>query len=146
SHVYAASDDPKALIGPSNDLDDAVKAFNAGSRAPAMDTVRGIARDHPRFSTAFGQLAAMQRQTGDLRGAIATLEDIVKRGIADHRVMIVLAGYLTEAGDADKAAKVLEAVIAAHPDSFDAFNSLGVVMVRQGRHDRARDAFAKAIA
>ena len=146
SRVYTASDDPKALIGPSNDLDDAVKAFNAGSRAEGMGTVRAIARDHPTFSTAFGQLAAMQRQTGDLAGAIATLEDIVKRGIADHRVMIVLAGYLTESGDTDKAEKLLEAVITSHPDSFDAYNSLGAVLVRQGHHDRARDAFAKAIA
>jgi choline-sulfatase len=145
SRVYTASDDPKALIGPSNDLDDAVKAFNAGSRADAMATVRAIARDHPRFSTAFGQLAAMQRQTGDLAGAIATLEDIVKRGIADHRVMIVLAGYLTESGQKEKAAALLDAVIAAHPDSFDAYNSLGVVMMRAGRHDRARAAFAKAV-
>ena len=144
--VYTADDDPKTLIGPANNLDDAVKKFNAGSREEAMTEVRTIARDHPNFPTAFGQLAAMQRQTGDLRGAIATLEDIVKRGIADHRVMIVLAGYLTQAGDVDKAAKLLEAVIAAHPDSFDAYNSFGAVMVRQGRHDRARDAFAKAIA
>ena len=52
--------------------------------------------------------------------------------------MIVLAGYLTEAGDRQKAAALLDAVIAAHPDSFDAYNSLGVVMMREGRHDRAR--------
>jgi choline-sulfatase len=143
--VYSTADDPKTLIGPANALDDAVKAFNGGSRATAMTEVRTIAREHPNFPTAFGQLAAMQRQTGDLAGAIATLEGIVKRGIADHRVMIVLAGYLLEAGDHDKAAALLEAVIAAHPDSFDAYNSLGAVMMREGRHDRARDAFAKAI-
>jgi choline-sulfatase len=144
--VYTADDDPKTLIGPSNALDDAVKAFNAGSRPAAMTTVRAIAHDHPGFATAFGQLAAMQRQSGDLHGAIATLEDIVKRGIADHRVMIVLAGYLSEAGERQKAAALLDAVIAAHPDSFDAYNSLGVVMMQEGRHDRARAAFMKALA
>ncbi len=144
--VYTANDDPKVLIGPANDLDDAVKRFNGGARTEAMAQVRDIARDHPQFSTAFGQLAAMKRQTGDLHGAIATLEDIVKRGIADYRVMIVLGGYLTEAGNPDKAATLLEAVTAAHPDSFDAYNSLGAVMMREGRHARARDAFAKAIA
>jgi tetratricopeptide (TPR) repeat protein len=146
ARVYTAADDPKNLIGPSNDLDDAVKAFNAGSRADAMRTVRAIAAAHPNFSAAFGQLAAMERQTGDLPDAIQTLEDLVKRGIADHRTMIVLAGYLLEAGQREKSIALLRAVVAAHPDSFDAYNSLGVALMRGGQHAEARDAFAKAIA
>ena len=94
ARVYTDADDPKTLIAASNDLDRAVKAFNAGARAEAMAAVRAIIREHPSFSTAYGQLASMQRQTGDLPGAIATLEDMVRRGIADQSVMVVLAGYL----------------------------------------------------
>src|SRR5207248_4877202 len=93
------------------------------------------------FSTAYGELASMRRQTGDLAGAIATLEDIVKRGIADQRVMVVLAAYLQESGASEKAIALLDAVIAAHPDFAEAYNSLGVVYMRLGQHDRARAAF-----
>ena len=103
TRVYTAADDPKTLIGVSNDLDRAVKAFNAGSRAEAMAAVRTIVREHPSFSTAQGQLASMQRQSGDLPGAIATLEEMVRRGIADQRVMIVLADYLAASGALPKA-------------------------------------------
>jgi len=87
----------------------------------------------------------MQRDAGDLPGAIATLEDVVRRGIADQSVMVVLAGYLQEAGALDKAGGILEAVIASHPDYVDAYNSLGVVYSRQGRHAQARAAFMKVL-
>jgi Flp pilus assembly protein TadD len=145
TRVYTAADDPKTLIGVSNDLDRAVKAFNSGSRAEAMTAVRTIVREHPSFSTAQGQLASMQRQSGDLPGAIATLEEMVRRGIADQRLMIVLADYIAASGALPKALGLLEAVIAAHPDEVEAHNSLGVVAMRMGQHDRARQAFGKVL-
>ena len=145
NRVYTDADDPKTLIARSDDLDRAVKAFNAGSRADAMAAVRTIIREHPGFSTARGQLASMQRQTGDLPGAIATLEETVRRGIADQRVLIVLAGYLAESGALPKALDLLDAVVAAHPDDADAHNSAGVVAMRLGRHDRARAEFRKVL-
>ena len=144
--VYTSADDPKALIAASNELDGAVKAFNAGSRREAVDAVKRIIAEHPAFSTAQGQLASMQRQSGDLAAAIATLEDMVRRGIADQRMMVVLAGNLAESGALPKALALLEAVVAAHPDDADAQNSLGVVAMRLGRHDRARAAFAAVLA
>jgi arylsulfatase A-like enzyme/cytochrome c-type biogenesis protein CcmH/NrfG len=143
--AYTDADDPKTLTGPSNDLQRAITTFNGGTRAPAMDVVRGIMLQHPRFTTAYGALASMQRQTGDLRGAIATLEDAAHRGIADQSVLVVLAGYLVEAGATDKAIALLEAVVAAHPDYAEAYNSLGVASMRTGRHDRARAAFKKVL-
>jgi arylsulfatase A-like enzyme/Flp pilus assembly protein TadD len=143
--VYTDADDPKRLIVVSNALNDAVKAFNAGDRAAAMATVRGITRDHPNFSTAFGELASMERQSGDLRGAVDTLEAVAKRGIADQRVLVVLGGYLMESGNLQRAADIVEAVIAAHPDFADAYNSLGVIEMRRGRHDRARQAFSRVL-
>ncbi len=145
ARVFTSADDPKTLIAVSNDLDRAVKAFNAGSRAEAMTAVRAIIRDHPSFSAAQGQLASMQRQSGDLAGAIATLEDMVRRGIADQRLMIVLADYLASSGALPKALALLDAIVAAHPDDADAHNSLGVVAMRMGRHDRARQAFRKVL-
>jgi choline-sulfatase len=143
--AYTDADDPKTLIGPSNDLQRAIATFNSGSRAPAMATVRATMQQHPRFTTAYGVLASMQRQAGDLRGAIATLEDAARRGIADQSVMVVLAGYLLEAGATEKAIALLEAVVAAHSDYAEAYNSLGVASMRAGRHDRARAAFRKVL-
>jgi len=145
SRVYADADDPKTLIGPSNDLQQAVVAFNRGERAEAMARVRAIAQAHPRFATAHGMLASMQRDTGDLAGAIATLEALSRNGLADQRVVVVLAGYLAQAGNLQRAIQVLDAVVAAHPDEVEAYNSLGVIYTRLGQHDRARAALRKVL-
>jgi Tfp pilus assembly protein PilF len=145
ARVYTDADDPKMLIGPANELQRAVTAFNGGDRAGAMAAARTIMQQHPRFATAYGMLASMQRQSGDLRGAIATLEDAARRGIADQSVMVVLAGYLQESGNPAKAVQVLDAVIAAHPDYAEAYNSLGVMLTRLGQHDRARAALRKVL-
>ena len=75
----------------------------------------------------------------------STLEQVVRRGTADQSILVVLAGYLQEAGALPQAAQLLEAVIASHPDYADAHNSLGVVYSRMGRHEQARSAFRKVL-
>jgi len=141
---YTNADDPKMLIGAANDLQRALATFNAGSPDEAMAQARAIVRAHPDFVTAYGVIASMQRDAGDLRGAIATLEDVARRG-ADQSVMVVLAGYLQEAGALERSIAVLEAILAAHPDYADAYNSLGVAYSRLGRHDEARAAFERVL-
>jgi arylsulfatase A-like enzyme/Flp pilus assembly protein TadD len=143
--TYTDADDPKSLIGASNDLNRALADFKAGSIASAMAAVRVIIRTRPAFTTAYGVLASMQHDTGDLAGAIATLDQIVRRGTADQSVMLVLGGYLMEAGALPKAAELLEALVAAHPDYADAHNSLGVVYSRMGRHRQAQAAFRRVL-
>ena len=142
--AYTDADDPKLLIGISDELNRAVGAFNAGDRS-AMAAVQTIMEEHNGFPPAFAMYASMQRATGDLPGAIATLEDIVRRGIADVRVMVVLAGYLEEAGAHERAIGLLRAIIASHPDFSEAYNSLGAVYSTTGRHDEARAAFRKVL-
>ena len=145
TRVYTDADDPKRLIAVTDELNRALAAFNGGSRKPAMATVLRIMRTHPAFTTAFGIYASMQRDMGDLAGAVATLEDLVRRGIADQSVMVVLAGYLQDAGALERSASLLQAVVAAHPDYAEAHNSLGVVSSRLGRHGDARASYRRVL-
>ena len=142
---HTEADDPKTLMPAALELDRALGAFRQDAGEAAIAKVRAIAQAHPGFTTAHGVLASMQRDTGDLAGAVATLEGVVRRGIADSSMMVVLAGYLQESGTLDKAAALLEAVITARPDYAEAYNSLGVVRARQGRHAAARAAFGKVL-
>src|SRR4051812_24256867 len=145
ARAYGDADDPKRLISVANELNRALADFNSGMRESAMSTVAGIMRAHPSFTTAVGVYASMQRDSGDLAGAITTLDDLLRRGIADQSVMVVLAGYLQEAGARERAAALLEAVISAHPDYAEAYNSLGVAYSRLGRHADAQAAFGKVL-
>jgi tetratricopeptide (TPR) repeat protein len=143
--TYTDADDPKRLIEPAEELNRALAAFRNGSRNAALASVETIIKRYPAFSTAYGVLASMRHDLGDLGGAISTLESVVRQGVADQSVMVVLAGYLQEAGALQQSAALLEAVIASHPDYADAYNSLGVACSRMGRHDRAHAAFRKVI-
>jgi choline-sulfatase len=143
--VYTDADDPKVLIGPANELNDALAAFRRGDRQQGIATARALVDRYPSFSTSYGVLASMQHDTGDLASAIATLEAVVRRGIADQSVLVVLAGYQMEAGQAARAVELLEAVVADHPDYLEAFNVLGVASSRLGHHDRAEAAWHRVI-
>jgi tetratricopeptide (TPR) repeat protein len=143
--VYTDADDPKALIGVANELNRAIDRFSAGDRAAAVSAVTAIIKAHPRFSTAYAELARMQRSGGDLPAAIRTLEDAARRSIANQRMMTVLAGYFAESRQLDQAKTILEAVLADHPDDVEALNSFGVVSSRMGDHETAQVALMRAI-
>ncbi len=143
--TFTEADDPKTLIVASNELNQATSAFNAGSRQQAMAAVQSIIRQHPGFTTAYGMYASMQRETGDLPGAIVTLEGVIRRGIADQRVSVVLAGYFQDSGNDQKAIDILQTVIDAHPDEVEAYNSLGSAYSKVGRHEEARAAYRKVL-
>jgi arylsulfatase A-like enzyme/Tfp pilus assembly protein PilF len=143
--TFTDADDPKVLIGPANELNEALAVFQKGDRQQGLQRARALVDRYPSFSTAYGVLASMQHDSSDLASAIATLETVVKRGIADQSVLVVLAGYLMEAGRLAQAADVLEAVCADHPDYAEAFNVLGVVSSRMGRHERAQAAWRRVL-
>ena len=123
---YTDADDPKTLIAASNDLRPRGQGIQRGL-ARRGDGRR--ARHHPRPSRRSRRRRASSPRCSAspaiCRGAIATLEDMVRRGIADQRVMIVLADYLASAGALPKALALLEAVVAAHPDDADALQFAG---------------------
>jgi len=60
-------------------------------------------------------------------------------------VLVVLAGYLMQQGNLQRAGDVAEAVVAAHPDFADGWNSLGVVEMRRGNRGAAQRAFRKVL-
>ena len=143
--VYTDKDDPKQLIEPAEALNRSLAQFRSGSVPEAMESVRAIIAAHPDFSTPYGVLASMQHDAGDLPAAIDTLDTIARRGLADQSVLVVLAGYLQEGGALARSAEMLEAVVTAHPDYADAYNSLGVAYSRMRERGRARAAFQKVL-
>jgi arylsulfatase A-like enzyme/Flp pilus assembly protein TadD len=143
--TYGPADDPKTLIPVAGELNRAIERFDQGDRSGAIGSVTAIVQSHPRFSTAYTELARMQRASGNLRAAIETLETAARHGIAHQRMMTVLAGYFAESQQLEKATTILQAVVAEHPDDVEALNSLGVVASRRGDHDVARTTLKKVV-
>jgi arylsulfatase A-like enzyme/tetratricopeptide (TPR) repeat protein len=143
--TYGPADDPKTLIPVAGELNRAIERFDQGDRSGAIGSVTAIVRSHPRFSTAYTELARMQRASGGLPAAIETLETAARHGIANQRMMTVLAGYFAESQQLEKATTILQAVVAEHPDDVEALNSLGVVASRRGDHGLARTTLKKVV-
>ena len=142
---YGPADDPKTLIPVAGELNRAIELFDGGDRGGALQSVTAIVQAHPRFSTAYTELARMQRASGNLPAAIGTLETAARQGIANQRMMTVLAGYFAESQQLEKAADILQAVVAEHPDDVEALNSLGVIASRRGDHAFARTTLRKVV-
>jgi arylsulfatase A-like enzyme/tetratricopeptide (TPR) repeat protein len=142
---YGPADDPKTLIPVAGELNRAIEQFDRGDRAGAVGSVTAIVQSHPRFSTAYSERARMQRASGNLPAAIATLEAAARQGIANQRMMTVLAGYFAESQQLETATNILQAVVAEHPDDVEALNSLGVIASRRGQHDFARATLQKVV-
>ena len=145
--TFTDADDPKVLIGPANRAETRPwpcfrKAIvSRVSSAPGRSSIA-----YPSFSTAYGVLASMRHDSGDLASAIATLETVASSGIADQSVLVVLAGYLMEARPSRPRLQTCsKPVCADHPDYAEAFNVLGVVSSRMGRHERAQAAWRRVL-
>jgi arylsulfatase A-like enzyme/Flp pilus assembly protein TadD len=143
--TYGPADDPKTLIPVGEELNRAIERFDQGDRSGAIGSATALVQSHPRFSTAYTELARMQRASGSLPAAIETLETAARHGIANQRMMTVLAGYFAESQQLEKATTILQAVVAEHPDDVEALNSLGVVASRRGDHGFARTTLKKVV-
>ena len=139
---YGAADDPKALIGLHNTLDDALAAVKAGRRAEAERLLKSAIAERADFTVAHDRLAQLYRDTGRLRQAITTLEAASRAGHADAATLAALGGYLQEAGDLARAAEVLEAARALNPAEMEVYEKLGITYTRMGRAEQAHAMFA----
>jgi tetratricopeptide (TPR) repeat protein len=65
---------------------------------------------------------------------------------AEPKYAYTLAFYLNSSGDLDGARGVLEGLIERHPGYADAYLLLGGIHERQGRIDRAKNVYRRALA
>jgi arylsulfatase A-like enzyme/thioredoxin-like negative regulator of GroEL len=139
---YTEEDDPKRLIQVDRELHDALQLHEQHRYAEAVRGFTSIVERHPAMSAAWGYLANSEWESGDRRGAIATLEQAFAKQIAAPDLRRQLALYLAESGDPTRAQSLLEGTT---PDP-DTLNALGIALARRGDSAGAERAFARALA
>jgi arylsulfatase A-like enzyme/Flp pilus assembly protein TadD len=136
--AYTTADDPKNLIDVANAYDQATELFGEGRRDEAIALFQEIVRRSPRSSEAHQSLAYALHQTGRLGDAIAQLEGAVRMGLTDTTLLGLLGAYLLDASELEKAASLLETLVAREPDYAEGHNYLGIAYARLGRSAPAR--------
>ena len=142
---YTEADDPKTLVGLDNDLHTASELVQEGKVDQAIGVFRSVIARRPDTSDAYISLSHAQWESGDPRGAIATLEQALKGGAQDRTVRIRLGLYLAESHiDPKRAIAVLQDSMSG--DDVEALNGLGVAYGDAGRYEDAMAAFKRILA
>jgi len=142
---YTEADDPKTLVDLDRSVHDAVDAFTAGRAADAVQIYQRVIARRPDMAIAYLHLAFIERQRGNVTGAIDVLQRAMKAGVTDPRAVGQLGEYLTEAGRLPEGIRLLESVANGSSAGLDALNALGIAYAQSGRRDLARAIFERVL-
>ena len=140
---YTEADDPKTLVDLDRDVHEAVEAFDAGRAEDAAQIYRRVIARRPDMGIAYRHLAFIERQRGNVARAIEVLQQAVKAGVADPRIVGQLGEYMTDAGRMREGIALLETAANGSTTDLDALNALGIAYAQSGQRDRARAVFER---
>ncbi|TAM10645.1 MAG: tetratricopeptide repeat protein [Nevskiaceae bacterium] len=87
-----------------------------------------------------------QMAQGDLKGALATLNDYLATAPQDANARFAKGLVLTRLGQTQDAAKIFTGLTQDYPQLPEPYNNLAVLYAKQGQYDKARDALKAALA
>jgi arylsulfatase A-like enzyme/Flp pilus assembly protein TadD len=143
---YTDADDPKTLVEVDRAVHDAVAAFSAGRAADAVKIYQRVVARRPDMAIAYRHLAFIERQRGNVGGAIEVLRRATASGVTDPRAIAQLGEYLTVGGRIAEGIRILESVTKHPAADLDALNALGIAYAQSGRGDAARAIFERVLA
>lgn len=104
---YTDADDPKRLMNLDAILQEVMSLYAQGDLEAAVARCRDLIRERPSMSISLLYLAQLERERGDLPAAIDSLQKALALNPADTTTVATLGAYLTQAGRADEALRVL---------------------------------------
>jgi arylsulfatase A-like enzyme/tetratricopeptide (TPR) repeat protein len=142
---YTEEDDPKNLMELDQWIQQGIEAWQHGRRAEALQTYERIIQRRPSMAIGYRNLAFLQWQNGDARGAIRTLERAFRADAIEPGMTTQLGSYLAEAGRPADAIALLEPLAAQKPSDPEALNALGIAYARAGQGERSAAVFRRAL-
>ena len=141
---YTASDDPKRLIGLDALLQDVVRLYLAGDLRAAITRCRQLVDRRPTMAVSLLELAHLERESGNLPGAIDALRRAAALTPEDTQTISLLGAYLTQAGRAREAVDLLEPYGRREPPDLQVLTSRALALAAAGRPSEALSALAQA--
>ena len=134
--TYTEADDPKRLIEIDQAIHTGIDLYEHRQFAQAEQVYKGILARRPDMALAYRHLAFVYWETGQVKEAIATLQQALKAGVRHESVTAQLGMYLAESGDAADAVRLLEPIAAAATADLDTVNALGIAYARSRTRGR----------
>jgi tetratricopeptide (TPR) repeat protein len=134
---YTEDDDPKRLVDIDTRLSEMLSLYHAGRVDEAIGVGRDVLRRRPDTDLAHLQLAYLERDRGNLDGAIAEARQAVALRRTDTESIALLGVYLTEAGRGREAVALLEPWAKGPDADLDVLTGLGMALASTGRPEAA---------
>jgi arylsulfatase A-like enzyme/Flp pilus assembly protein TadD len=141
---YTADDDPKRLVGLDRLMQEVIGRHRSGDLAGALAVCERVVRLRPDMSAGLLQMALLHRRLGQLGPAVAALRLAFQLDPDDAGSAVLLASYLSEAGEAKEAADLLAPYAAQPEPALDVLATRGAALAQLGRTREALDAFTRA--
>ncbi len=143
---YTQDDDPKRLIGLDTAIQDVVTLYQAGHLEAGLARIKEVLAQRPDMPLALEHLGFLQREIGDLDGAVKTLQRSIALNPEDTDTVALLGAYLNESGRAREAAAVLAVYADRKDPDLDVLMARGAALAQIGRTQEAIDTFNRALA
>jgi arylsulfatase A-like enzyme/tetratricopeptide (TPR) repeat protein len=141
---FTPDDDPKRLIVLDALLHEVDGLYASGDIPRALDRCRDLVRRRPGMALSWLTLAHLERQGGDLAAGIEALRKAQALKPHDPVVLSLLGAYLTQAGRAGEAARLLAAEAARPSAGVEVLVTYGLALAKLGRGEAALAALDKA--
>jgi arylsulfatase A-like enzyme/Flp pilus assembly protein TadD len=143
--VYGPDDDPKRLVELDRLLQRVIALHRTGQLVEARTLCQELVRRRPEMTISWQQLAMLERRLGRLPEAVAAARQAFDRHPEDEGAAVLLAGYLSEAGQARQAVEVLAPFSRSKTASLDVVVISSAAQARLGQVDLARTGFERAL-
>jgi tetratricopeptide (TPR) repeat protein len=141
---YTKADDPKNLIALDQALNEVTALYVAGDLARAAARCRDLVRRWPGMTLSRVYLAQIERERGNLAGAINALRPAAALNPRNVETMSLLAASLTEAGRAREAVALIEPLAKLDVPDLQVLTTYALALARLGRIDEALAALERA--
>jgi arylsulfatase A-like enzyme/Flp pilus assembly protein TadD len=142
--TYTTDDDPKRLVELDRQMQEVIGRHRAGDLLGALAVCERVVRARPDMSAGLLQMALLHRRLGQLGPAVAALRRAFEQDPDDAGSAVLLASYLSEAGEAREAADLLAPYAAQAEPALDVLSTRGAALAQLGRTREALDAFTRA--
>jgi tetratricopeptide (TPR) repeat protein len=120
-----------------------IEEKNAAEARPLFERALAVEPGNPRARLG---LAECLVESGDLEGALRSLDETRAAGIRHPALEVYRASLLSELGRAGEAAEVLEAVLAENPGAPEAQRQLGLLAYQLNRDSEAAELLGRVLA
>ena len=142
--TFTEADDPKRLIGFDSRLQEIVGQYLAGDLQGALARCRALLSERPDMPLTLFHLAQLERENGNLDGAIDALRKAVALVPDNSESVGMLGAYLTQAGRSAEAVKLLEPFARREYADADVVTARAIALAKMRRFDEALATLSRA--